>query len=662
MKSSPLARLEHDVYPVGMSSSSVPTSLRAGFWSSWVTPEFVAGQSVRLSELRAAGGWLYWLEGRPQAAGRTILVGVDLGGGSSRRVDISPPDRDVGSRVHEYGGGSYAVAPDGRIVLSDRKEAGVWLRDMDGAWRGLGGRSGCRYADFAFDPGGNGLFAVCEDAGVEGVEPKASLVWFGPDGIERPIMSGADFYAAPRPAPDGAFLAWYEWNHPDMPWDATTLKVASILRDGLVPVLASCQRMSGGDERCSVIEPVWQSARVLLANSDAVGGWRPYRFDLADEGGAGSVAFSLPDPRAEVGLPPWVFGQETLRPLPDGSLLALGTRNGLPVVLRLNGEEWQEMSLGAPASCPVSTGDRFAWLDAAPDHAPRVVSGRPGEDPVVLGEAFAWPEAVSPQDVAAPRALTFPTVDGSQAHALFYAPASAHQILQAGEKPPLVVMAHGGPTTAASPAFSFKVQWWTSRGFAVIDVNYRGSTGFGRAYRQALDGEWGVLDVSDCLDAVRYVLDEGLADPARCVIRGSSAGGLTVLGCLARSSLFAAGTSLYGVTDLRSLAEETHKFESRYLDRLIGPYPEDEAVYLERSPVSHADGIQAPVLFLHGSEDRVVPLSQAELMVERLRARGKWAELHVYPGEAHGFRRQDTLMDSFERELRFYRDVFTGRE
>lgn len=641
-----------------MASSSVSSSVPAGFWSSWVTPDLVAGQSVRLSELRAAGGWLYWLEGRPLSGGRTVLVGVDLEGGA-RRVDISPPDSDVGSRVHEYGGGSYAVAPDGRIVLSDRKEAGVWLRDRKGAWRRLGGLSGRRYADFAFDPGGEGLFAVCEDLGVEGAEPQASLVWFGPDGTEHRIVSSADFYASPRPAPDGAFLAWYEWHHPDMPWDATTLKVASILRDGSDPVVADVRIMAGGEARCSVIEPVWQSARVLLANSDAVGGWRPYRFDLADEGSAGCMASPLPDPEAEVGLPPWVFGQETLRPLPDGGLLALGTRNGLPVVLRLNGEAWQEMTLGAPASCPVVIGDRFAWLDAPPDRASRVVSGRPGEDPVVLGEAFAWPEGVFPDDVAAPMPLTFPTTDGSQAHALFYAPASARHILRAGEKPPLVVMAHGGPTAAASPAFSFKVQWWTSRGFAVIDVNYRGSTGFGRAYRQALDGEWGVLDVSDCLDAVRYVLAEGLADPARCVIRGSSAGGLTVLGCLARSSLFAAGTSLYGVTDLRSLAEETHKFESRYLDRLVGPYPEDEAVYLERSPVSHADGIQAPVLFLHGSEDRVVPLGQAERMVERLRARGKRAELHVYPGEAHGFRSQDTLMDSFERELRFYRDVFT---
>ncbi|GEN15700.1 peptidase [Neoasaia chiangmaiensis] len=636
-----------------MSDPARSSSRSAGFWSSWVTPELVAGRTIGLSDLQVAGDRVYWLETRPQE-GRVMLVSCDAGV-EGRPRDELPPARDVGSSVHEYGGGGYAVAPDGRLVISDRRENGVWLRDGDGSWHRLGGASGSRYADFAFDPAGDGVFCVCEAHDGPG-EPVASVMWFGHDGVARVLASGADFYAAPRPSPDGGFLAWIEWDHPDMPWDATRLRLASLARPGDGLRLAEARCLMADVPASSIVEPVWTPDGGLLANSDALGGWRPVRFDRRDDW----RGEWLPDPRAEVGLPHWIFGQRTLAPLPDGRLLALGIRDGLNNVLLLEDGVWRDVALGAPVWCPLPVGHDFAWIDAPPDRPSAVAVGRPGMPLRRVRAALALPDGVVAADIAVPSPLVFPTAGGMRAHALFYRPASANASLAPDEKPPLVVMAHGGPTGRANPAFSFKVQWWTSRGFAVLDVNYRGSTGFGRAYRQALDGAWGVADVEDCLHAVAYVLEEGWADPARVVIRGSSAGGLTVLQCLARSRLFAAGTSLYGVTDLRALAQETHKFEARYLDRLIGPYPGAEAVYLARSPVTHAGGISAPVLFLHGDQDRVVPLGQAEQMVALLLGQGNRAEMHVYPEEGHGFRQQATLMDSFEREAAFYRDIFTA--
>ncbi len=621
----------------------------AGFWPSWISPDLVAGRSVSLSDLKTCCDAFYWLESRPSEGGRTVLVGQAL---PNAPYDLTPAPYDVGTRVHEYGGGAYAVSAHGEIVFSDRREGGVWLRE-NGEIRRLGGQAESRYADFAFDPAGGGVFCVREQHG-EG-EPRASIVWLSAEGQEHVLVEGADFYAAPRPSPDGASLAFIAWNHPDMPWDATKLFLAKIKRNSGVPVLNAIRVLAGAETPCSVIEPVWETNGSLLANSDAHIGWRPIRFRPEN-------AFRpepLPDPGVEIGLPAWAFGQCTLQPLENGRLLALGIRNGLNETLLFEEGAWRKLELGAPVNVPQAYGESFAWIDAPSDASPAIATGSSGEEIVRHRRAIEFPPGIGAKDCAVPEALDFETADGSTAHALFYHPVNAHHALQPGEKPPLVVMVHGGPTGRANPAFSFKVQWWTTRGFSVLDVNYRGSTGFGRAYRQALDGQWGVADVEDCICAVRAVLARGLADPKRCVIRGSSAGGLTVLQSLAQSDLFAAGTSLYGVTDLRALAHDTHKFESRYLDRLIGPYPQDEALYLQRSPITHANRITAPVLFLHGSEDKVVPLSQAKEMVQKLRANGQNPELHVYQGEGHGFRQEATLVDSFERELRFYQKVFS---
>lgn len=638
-----------------MTTSPSPTvSPRApksasGNWPSWVTPELVAGRTLSFSELRTAGNWIIWLESRPDEQGRSVITARDPEG---HIRDLSPAGYSVGTRVHEYGGGAWDVrlkngAP--QVVFSDRKLGGLWFSDGTTAtqWTQAGENPEHRYADLTFDPVSDAVFCVRESHG-EGT-PVATLVHVQSDGGETVLAKGADFYAAPRPSPDGRFLAWFSWNDPAMPWTVTTLSVAPF--DRTTGTLGPVTDLTG-PEQCSIIEPCWSPDGTLYATSDASGRWTPIRFSH-DETGWHPHSFN--GANTEIGLPHWVFGQRTMAPLPGNRLLALGIRHGLNHVLLQDNGNWTDVSLGTPVNVPQPLEDgRFAWIDAPTDAPAAIAVGRPGEPYDRFRTSVTLPPGVTKADIATPTPLTFPTANGAEAHALFYAPASSTSALQPGEKPPLVVMAHGGPTGRANPFFAFKVQWWTSRGFAVLDVNYRGSTGFGRAYREALDRQWGVADIEDCLAGVQAVLDRSLADPARCVIRGSSAGGLTVLGALAQSDLFAAGTSLYGVTDLRALAEETHKFEARYLDGLIGPYPEDEAVYLKRSPITQAEGITVPVLFLHGGADRVVPLSQAESMCTKL----EHSALHVYPEEAHGFRARETIEDALQRELAFYQQVF----
>ncbi|MFT9265371.1 S9 family peptidase [Gluconobacter potus] len=640
-----------------MTTSPSPTvsprapAFTSGNWPSWVTPELVAGRTLSFSELRTAGNWIVWLESRPDEQGRSVITARDPEG---RICDLIPAGYSVGTRVHEYGGGAWDVrlkngAP--QVVFSDRKLGGLWFSDGTTAtqWAQAGETPEHRYADLTFDPVTDAVFCVRESHG-EGV-PVASLVHIQPDGRETVLAEGADFYAAPRPSPDGRFLAWFSWNDPAMPWTVTTLSVAPF--DRTTGTLGPVTDLTG-PEQCSIIEPCWSPDGTLYATSDAAGRWTPIRFSH-DE--TGWHSHSLNGANAEIGLPHWVFGQRTMAPLSGNRLLALGIRHGLNHVLLEDNGTWTDVSLGTPVNVPQPLEDgRFAWIDAPTDAPAAIAVGRPGEPYDRFRTSVTLPPGVTKADIATPTPLTFPTSNGAEAHALFYAPASSTSALQPGEKPPLVVMAHGGPTGRANPSFAFKVQWWTSRGFAVLDVNYRGSTGFGRAYREALDGQWGVADIEDCLAGVQAVLARGLADPARCVIRGSSAGGLTVLGALAQSDLFAAGTSLYGVTDLRALAEETHKFEARYLDGLIGPYPQDEAVYLKRSPITQAEGISVPVLFLHGGADRVVPLSQAESMRTKL----EHSALHVYPEEAHGFCARETIEDALQRELTFYQKIFNS--
>jgi len=628
-----------------------------GAWPSWVTPDLVAGKTIGLSTLRTCGETLYWLESRPTQRGRTILVSATTDG---TITDITDDRFDIGTRVHEYGGGAYTVArtQDGPTLLfSDRQDGNVWLiTPATTPPRKIVGAPGLRFADFAIHPSGQGAYAIREDhRDPTKPEPANTIVWLdfqNPTDSGTTLVTGADFYSSPRPSPDGTQLAWIAWSHPNMPWNDTCLQHAPLA--DTPATLGAIQTLANGEQgHFSVIEPRWTQDNRLIAATDETGFWNPKSYD---------PTLQFPNINAEIGLPHWIFGQQTFTPLKDGSLLCLAIREGLNTILRLtsNPSSITPLTFGHPSEVPQPLGQSglFAWIDTPPDAPPAIAIGAPGSPPKILRTATTLPENLPRNAISCPDILRFPTKTGD-AYALFYPPGNPDHSLGTDEKPPLVVMAHGGPTGRSNPAFSFKIQWWTSRGFAVLDVNYRGSTGFGRTYREQLDEHWGLLDVTDCLDAVRFVIARNMVDPARCVIRGSSAGGLTVLECLAHSTLFAAATSLYGVTDLRALAHETHKFEARYLDRLIGPYPETLSRYLDRSPLSHPEKIQTPILFLHGSEDKVVPPKQAEDMVHHLKARNIPVEHHVYPNEAHGFRAETAIKDALLREWSFYNRVFS---
>ena len=593
-----------------------------GSWVSNLSAQRIAEAGVGLSFVRADGESLYWLEGRPRERGRSVLMRYRNG----EIREVLPPHFDVRSRVHEYGGGAYA-ALGGLVVFSHFPDGTVWLVGDDGEPRRITPDAPLRYADFAFAPGG--IYAVREDHRGAG-EPVNSVVLLNPAriGDGEPVCTGRDFYAAPRPSPDGS-LACIAWDHPNMPWDATEL-----LLDG--------EPVAGGPGK-SVLQPSWSADGRLHYISDRSGWWNLYVHD----NGSGKA---LKPMAAEFAGPLWGLGAQSYRCLDDGDVIVRYESDGSVFVERLRGGAF-ETGFSRP-SCPVPFDGGWAVLGVDIDRPARLDLLR--EDGRRETLARSAPDDPDPAFVSRGEAVSFPTSGGRTAHAWFYAPKNPGFAAPEGERPPLVVRSHGGPTGASDNGYSPAIQYWTTRGFAVVDVNYGGSTGYGRAFRRQLDGQWGVVDVDDCCAAATWLADTGKVDANRLVVRGGSAGGYTTLAALAFRDVFKAGASLYGIGDLKALARDTHKFESRYLDRLIGPLPEAEAIYDARSPLLHADGISCPVIFLQGTEDKVVPPGQTEAMAAALQARRIPAALLLFEGEGHGFRRAENIVAALEAELSFF--------
>ena len=538
-----------------------------------------------------------------------------------------PAHFDVRSRVHEYGGGAYA-AGGGKVVFSHFPEGTVWLVGEDGTPKKITPDAALRYADFAF--GADGIYALREDHRGPG-EPVNSVVLLDPGriGEGEPVCSGRDFYAYPRPDPDGRRLACIAWDHPDMPWDGTEL-----LLDG--------EAVAGGPEE-SVLQPAWSADGRLHYISDRSGWWNLY---VHDSGGGQA----LKPMAAEFAGPLWGLGAQSYRCLADGDIIARYEENGSVFVERLHAGPF-ETGFSRPA-CPVPFAGGWALPGADTDRPARLdLLHADGRRETLARSA---PDDPDPAFVSRGEAVSFPTSGGRTAHAWFYPPKNPGFAAPEGERPPLVVRSHGGPTGASDNAYSSSIQYWTTRGFAVVDVNYGGSSGYGRAFRRQLDGQWGAVDVDDCCAAATWLAETGRADAGRLVVRGGSAGGYTTLAALAFRNVFKAGASLYGIGDLKALARDTHKFESRYLDRLIGPLPEAEAVYDARSPLLHADGISCPVIFLQGTEDKVVPPDQTEAMAAALQARGIPVALLLFDGEGHGFRQAENIVMALEAELSFF--------
>lgn len=619
-----------------------------GSWESPISPDLVTQASVAYSDsIEVDGTDIYWMESRPLEGGRSVVVRRS---GDGTVTDAVPEGFNARTRVHEYGGGAYAVAR-GVLFASSFEDQRIYRFEDDSDPAPITPEpeipAGARYADATLSREW-GIW-VRELHQAEG-EPLNDLVLIPLDGSADPerIVSGHDFCASPRLSPDGSQLAFVAWDHPNMPWNGTTLYVAPIDEHG---VMGTPEAVAGGDAE-SIFQPTWSPDGDLYFSSDRSGWWNPYRL-MDDE------VKPVCQIDGDVGSTAWTFRRSRMAFLGDGNLVMVATGAGGPRILVHEGAAGlREIESPGTAILPYVAldGRDLVLITGAADRAPQItvvdVDRRSSEFLTAPGGP-----AIDPTYLSVPEIVAFETPDGL-AYGYHYPPRNPEFSAPAGEQPPLIVFSHGGPTGGTTTALSLGIQYWTSRGFAVVDVDYGGSAGYGRAYWERLAGTWGIVDVRDCALAAQHLVAGGKADGDRLAIRGGSAGGYTTLAVLAFRDDFAAGASHFGVADLKLLAEHTHKFESRYLDWLIGPLPEAEEVYRERSPIFHADQIACPIVLFQGLEDRVVPPKQAELMAEKLRENGVPVALIEFEGEGHGFRKAENQVKVLQAELSFYGQVF----
>lgn len=611
-----------------------------GSWRSPVSTGMITGQSVRLSGASGCGAYTYWIESRPGEGGRSVIV---RRGPEGQLTDMNPPPYNARSRVHEYGGGAM-LAREGQCWFVNFEDQQIYRCEAGKVPLAVSSQPSCRFADLELDEQRRRLLAVCEDHSGPG-HPENLLVAISlADGHLSPLVRGADFYSNPRLSPDAGRLAWLSWNHPHMPWDSSELWVADLDEQGL-PQAAT--RVAGG-EGISIFQPQWGPDGKLYFVSDADQWWNLYCWD-------GSGVRQVTREHAELGQPQWVFGMSTYGLLDQDTALGAFRAGGASDVRRIDLHSGATHSLGLPLDAVEHLalhGKQVLMLAASHDSPPGIyASDSLGGELRLLKESF--PLALPGAYISSPEHVRFASGEGAHAHGFFYPPCNPGFQPPPGESPPLIVTCHGGPTAAASAGLDLRVQYWTSRGFAVLDVDYRGSTGYGRNYREALYGRWGVADVEDCVNGALHLAALGKADPGRLLIRGGSAGGYLVLCAAAFHDVFKAGASYYGIGELESMFAHTHKFESHYDRSLLGEG--DLAQLLEqRSPARHARSIGMALIFFQGMDDRVVPPEQSEQMVGILRQQGVPVAYLSFEGEGHGFRAAQTISRCLEAELAFY--------
>jgi dipeptidyl aminopeptidase/acylaminoacyl peptidase len=628
-----------------------------GRWPSPLSPSDVAAQRRSRSALASDGSDLWWLEGRPQEQGRVVLVRL---GDGEEPVVVSPPGTSIRSRVHEYGGGAWC------LLGHDRPGAYAFVEER--SQRVFLGAEGAPPVPLTDEPTAgerwhHGNLVAGPDATVLGIRERhhdggveRDVIALGPGRQAVSLCSGRTFFGSLALSSDRTRLAWIAWDHPNMPWDETELWVATFDVEG--PALVSAQRVGAPVlAGCSVDQPVWLDDGGLAFVADARGWWQPWRW----RGNGDETVEPITALEAEFQGPAWALGQHTLVALGTTRLGSVWRRDGTDRlgVLETDGTlaRVDQPCVSVSSLCAHRGG--LAWLGQTPS-APGAVwwadpDGQGPARPLTTTTAL-----LAAEDVSVAEPVSVPGRDGRVVHANFYAPRLRGSHGGPGQRPPLVVHCHGGPTGSAESGFDPFIQMLTTRGFAVAAVDYAGSTGYGRAYRHALDGRWGEADIDDCVDAARWLAEAGRVDPTRMAIRGASAGGLTALGALVRSRVFAAAVSWYGVSDLMGLVATTHDFEARYTDRLVGPLPEAAALYRDRSPLYRVDDLEGAVLLLQGEDDPVVPPEQTRSMAAALAARGLRCEVRTFAGESHGFRRADTLVAAYEAELAFYDEVLLG--
>jgi dipeptidyl aminopeptidase/acylaminoacyl peptidase len=619
-----------------------------GSWESPFRIERLTDRVVFLAEPRGIDGVRWWIEGRPDEGGRQVLIRRDKDGTQTR---MTPEGFNARSRVHEYGGAAALISGD-LVVVSDFVTGRLNKVVRPGELVPFTPERQWRYADAIHDAARNRLIAVREDHEPEMVERHGEwnndLVAIDLSTGEVSILAeGADFYAAPRLSPDGSTLVWLEWHHPNMPWDGTELRLAAIAADGSL----ADARTIAGSRTDWISQPRWSPEGVLHFAAEPTGWMNLFRW-------VNGRAEQITDLEAELVGPDWQFGYTTYEFLPGGDILAVARSAGRDRLLRI-AADGSSAEIDVPfteISALSIDGDTIVCRAAAPDRPAAVVEL--GLDGNVTVLRTANPTAPEPGDVSIASHIEFPTTGNRTAYGNFYPPTSQTYRGPDGELPPLIVTSHGGPTAQAFSGFATGIQLFTSRGYAVLDVDYGGSTGYGKAYRKRLEGEWGVVDVDDCVAGAKYLAEKGLVDGSRQAVRGGSASGFTTLAALAFTDQFDAGCTYFGIGDLRAFVKDTHKFESRYLVSLLGPWPEAKQVYLDRSPSLHAERITAPVLVQQGEEDKIVPKEEAERIVDALFERRIPHAYLLHPGEDHGFRGHDAIIRSFGAELSFYAQVF----
>jgi len=626
-----------------------------GNWPSKISASLIVSDSLSIDEARQIEDTLFYIERRPQEAGRCVIVKITEG----HAEDILPAPYSARSRVHEYGGGSYCVHENMLFFINDSNQDIYLVRDEKISR--VTSTENQRFADFSYDKKFQRLIAICETHENGNVENSIVSIEINSGEIAS-IESGNDFYASPRLNTTATQLCWQTWNQPNMPWDGNQLWLAEINTEGAL----HNKKHIAGDENISVFQPQWSPKNILHFISDDNGWWHLYRY--TNEKLSPAIK-QLTFGEKEFGLPQWVFAQSTYAFINDTDILCCYQSAGRSTLAKLSlsaetklltlNTDWQEFS------SITAHKNHLAFIGASGACFPQLVSASFNDEQTSLSTSVVKTSCSLPitaEYYSEAQTIEFTNRKGRNVFANYYPPKNPDCKPDENSAPPLIVICHGGPTGQSGIALDAKKQFWTSRGFALLDVNYSGSTGYGRAYRARLDGNWGVLDVEDCCDAALYTVTQGLANKDQLIIRGSSAGGYTVLATLTFESVFSAGASYYGISELTSLASDTHKFEARYLDRLIGPYPEAHELYQQRSPINHTEQLSCPVIFFQGIEDRVVPKQQAEKMFAALNKKGLPVAVQYFAGEQHGFRKAETIEQCLENELSFYQLIFNLKE
>ena len=603
-----------------------------GSWPSPLSAARVTAGGLRLDQIQLDGDDVYWLEGRASEGGRNVIVKRSPSG---EIIDVTPPGFNVRSRVHEYGGGAYTVHR-GTVFFSNFADQRIYQQEPGATPQPIT-PEGASYADARVDVPRSRLVCVREQDGQNAIVAVPGHV----------LVEGADFYSDPIVSPDWKFLAWLQWNHPNMPWDGTELWVAIFNPDGSI---GSREKIAGGTEE-SIFQPEWSPDSALYFASDRTGWWNLYRW-------RGLSIEAVHPMEAEFGKPQWTFSMVTYAFVDEDRIAATYTDGGRwrLALVDPHARRFTPLDLSVePVESIKANGDAIYFIGGSPTDAPAICSYSKGGQLRTLRSSATDP--IPNEWISVAEAVTYKVGD-RDVHAFYYPPANPDVVPPPGTYPPMIVVTHGGPTGATLDVLDPKVQFWTSRGFAVLDVNYSGSTGYGRPYRDRLKGQWGIVDVEDAVGGAQAMVAAKKADPERLIIRGGSAGGYTTLAALTFHDTFKSGASYYGISDLEVLQHDTHKFESRYNDSLIGPYPEAKDVYRQRSPIHFTERLSCPIILFQGLEDKVVPPNQSAMMADAVRRKGLKVKYVTFEGEQHGFRKAESIIRSLEEELAFYRDVF----